>query len=119
MSMPVGTVPFVGSVHENRKSFSCSRWKEGCPFTIWKKIAGRFINRQEAQKLITTGRTDKLYGFKSRKGKKFSAYLVLQERRKVEFEFSTRKLPPVFPNTLRSFGNQDVDVKKSIIIVRN
>jgi len=90
--MPVGNCPLCGApVHENRKSFSCSRWKEGCPFTIWKKIAGRFINRQEAQKLITTGRTDKLYGFKSRKGKKFSAYLVLQEEGKVEFEFSTRE----------------------------
>ncbi|HOQ50790.1 MAG TPA: DNA topoisomerase 3 [Candidatus Atribacteria bacterium] len=92
MSMPVGNCPLCGApVYENRKSFSCSRWKEGCPFTIWKKIAGRFINRQEAQKLITTGRTDKLYGFKSRKGKKFSAYLVLQEEGKVEFEFSTRE----------------------------
>jgi len=92
MILPVGDCPLCGApVYENRKSFSCSRWKEGCPFTIWKKIAGRFINRQEAHKLITTGRTDKLYGFKSRKGRKFSAYLVLQEGGKVEFEFPTQK----------------------------
>ncbi|MDI3542561.1 MAG: topoisomerase [Candidatus Atribacteria bacterium] len=93
MSLPVGNCPLCGApVYENRRSFSCSRWKEGCPFTIWKKIAGRSINRQEAQKLLTTGKTDKLYGFKSRKGKKFSAYLVLQKEGKIEFEFPTSRV---------------------------
>ncbi|NLB91548.1 MAG: DNA topoisomerase III, partial [Clostridiales bacterium] len=26
----------IGHVTENQKAFSCSRWKEGCPFTLWK-----------------------------------------------------------------------------------
>lgn len=86
---PVGTCPLCGApVYENKKAFNCSRWREGCPFTVWKVISGKKISRQQVQKLLATGKTGKISGFRSRKGKKFSATLVLSEEGKVEFSFS-------------------------------
>ena len=30
-----------GRITENEKAFGCSRWKEGCKFTIWKDAVSR------------------------------------------------------------------------------
>jgi DNA topoisomerase-3 len=85
---PLGSCPLCGApVYEGKVAFNCSRWKEGCPFTVWKTISGKKISRQQVQKLLASGRTDRLSGFRSRKGKKFSAVLVLSEDGKVEFAF--------------------------------
>ena len=41
----VGACPLCGSeVAEGPKSFGCSGWKNGCGFTIWKRIAGKTIS---------------------------------------------------------------------------
>lgn len=86
---PVGACPLCGApVYESKKAFSCSRWKEGCPFTIWKTISGKKLSRQQVQRLLATGKTGKISGFRSRKGRKFSAVLVLSEDGKVEFAFA-------------------------------
>lgn len=91
---PVGACPLCGApVYENKKAFNCSRWKEGCPFTVWKTISGKKISRQHVQKLLATGKTGKISGFRSKKGKKFSAVLVLSEGGKVEFSFSSAPSP--------------------------
>ncbi|WP_438314401.1 DNA topoisomerase 3 [Candidatus Caldatribacterium sp. SIUC1] len=85
---PLGPCPLCGApVYESKVAFSCSRWKEGCPFTVWKTISGKKISRQQVQKLLASGRTDRLSGFRSRKGKRFSAVLVLSEDGKVAFAF--------------------------------
>jgi len=47
---------------------------------------GREIPKEQAQKLLTAGRTDLLDGFISKRGRPFSAYLKLEEG-KVGFEF--------------------------------
>ncbi|MEI6157801.1 MAG: topoisomerase C-terminal repeat-containing protein, partial [Atribacterota bacterium] len=58
MNSPIGNCPLCGSpVLENRSAFSCSRWKEGCRFTLWKKILGKAITRTQAQKLMTQKKT--------------------------------------------------------------
>jgi DNA topoisomerase-3 len=89
MNSNVGSCPICGSpVQENRSAFACVQWKEGCPFTLWKKILGKTITRSQAQKLITQGRTDIISGFKSKKGKFFKARLILQEGGKIGFEFN-------------------------------
>ncbi|MGC8777930.1 MAG: DNA topoisomerase 3, partial [Candidatus Caldatribacteriaceae bacterium] len=42
MNSPVGQCPLCGApVYESKKNFFCSRWKEGCSFSIWKSIAGK------------------------------------------------------------------------------
>ena len=73
-------------VIEREKSFSCSAWKSGCSFTIWKSIAGKNISASMAQKLAKQGKTQVLKGFKSKAGKKFDARLKL-ENDKVVFDF--------------------------------
>jgi hypothetical protein len=47
---------------------------------------GRDIPKEQAQKLLTTGKTDLLEGFLSKPGRPFSAYLKLEDG-KVGFEF--------------------------------
>ncbi len=72
------------------KSYSCSRWKEGCGFTIWKVMAKKKLPESVVRTLITKKKTDLLKGFKSKAGKPFEAYLLLNKEGKVEFEFLPR-----------------------------
>ena len=53
---------------------------------VSKTILGREIPKEQAQKLLTTGKTDLLEGFISKRGRPFSAYLKLEDG-KVGFEF--------------------------------
>lgn len=72
------------------KSYSCSRWKEGCGFTIWKIVAKKKLPESVVKTLMTSKKTDLLKGFKSKAGKPFEAYLLLNQEGKVEFEFKPR-----------------------------
>lgn len=85
----LGTCPQCGEgeIIEGKKGYGCSRWKEGCEFVIWKRIAGKRISKNQAKKLIKKGKTRKLKGFKSKKGNKFSAKLNLNDDYEVEFIF--------------------------------
>jgi DNA topoisomerase-3 len=74
-------------VVEGQKSYSCSGWKAGCKFTIWKTIAGKTITASTARVLLRDGQTSLLKGFKSKTGNPFEARLKLVDG-KVEFEFS-------------------------------
>ena len=64
-----GTCPLCqeGSVRETPKAYGCSRWREGCSFTIWKRIAGKTITSTQACQLLARKKTRKLKGFKSKK----------------------------------------------------
>jgi DNA topoisomerase-3 len=73
-------------VVEQKKSYSCSRWREGCPFVIWKTIAGKRISARLAQSLLAEGQTGPQKGFRSKAGKPFVARLKLVDGR-VKFEF--------------------------------
>jgi len=57
---------------------------------VSKTILHREITKEQVQKLITSGKTDLLHKFISRKGRPFSAYLKL-ENGKVGFEFEGKK----------------------------
>jgi DNA topoisomerase-3 len=73
------------------KSFSCSRWKEGCGFTIWKYVAKKKLTDAQVKKLMTHKKTDLIKGFKSKAGKPFNAFLLMNKEGKVEFEFEPRE----------------------------
>lgn len=73
------------------KSFSCSRWKEGCGFTIWKIVARKKLTEPMIKTLIVNKKTALIKGFKSKTGKSFEAYLLLNKEGKVEFEFAQKK----------------------------
>ncbi|MFA6235817.1 MAG: DNA topoisomerase III [Bacteriovorax sp.] len=72
------------------KSYSCSKWKEGCKFTIWKVVAKKKLSESIVKTLMTSKKTELLKGFKSKAGKPFEAYLLLNQEGKVEFEFLPR-----------------------------
>ena len=59
-------------------------------FRMGKAILQRTIPREQAIKLVQTGKTDLLPRFISKKGRAFAAYLVLEEKGKVGFEFEKR-----------------------------
>lgn len=84
----IGKCPLCGKeIFENQKAFSCSGYKEGCKFVIWKKIARKTITKTIAKKILTKGETDLIDGFKSKSGKTFKAKLVLKEDGTIGFEF--------------------------------
>lgn len=76
-----------GVVNEFPKSYSCSRWKDGCKMTIWKVIAHKKISQKMAIELIENKKTHLLKGFKSKNGKSFDAKLTLNLDGKVSFDF--------------------------------
>ncbi len=87
VSSDLGKCPLCGSpVIEQTKSYSCSRWREGCGLTIWKTISGKKITASMTKTLLKSGKTAVLKGFKSKAGKPFNAKLVLSQG-KVSFEF--------------------------------
>jgi DNA topoisomerase-3 len=75
-----------GKIVETAKAYSCSEWRNGCKVVIWKTIAHKKITSAMAIKLLKTGETAELKGFKSAKGTIFSARLKLVEG-KVTFTF--------------------------------
>lgn len=80
--------PVCGSpIHETDMAYGCSNWKNGCKFTVWKKIAGKKLTESQVKALIQKGMTGEIKGFKSKSGKEFNAYLVLDENKNVKFSF--------------------------------
>jgi len=85
----LGPCPLCGAqVVEQTKSFSCSRWRDGCSLTIWKMMSGKRISGRTAKALLRDGKTAVLKGFKSKSGQPFSARLKLHEG-KVSFDFDS------------------------------
>jgi len=86
----VGTCPRCGkNIIEWDKVYSCESGKDGCGFSLWKKMCGKSISPTQAQKLLTKQKTDLIKGFTSKAGKSFNAYLIIKEDDKsIGFEFS-------------------------------
>ena len=80
--------PLCGKkVMDYPKSYSCEGWKEGCKFTVWKYISGAKITTADLKNLAGKKKTRLIKSFKSKAGKPFSAYLVLDSQAKIEFQF--------------------------------
>jgi DNA topoisomerase III len=86
----IGTCPKCGGkIFETENSYICEHSqadRKPCKFKLSKTILGRDIPKEQAQKLLTAGKTDLLDGFISKRGRPFSAYLKLEDG-KVGFEF--------------------------------
>jgi DNA topoisomerase-3 len=90
---PLGKCPQCGSpVYEHGMNYICEKAsrRDGCTFRTGKIILQRPIERAQVEKLLTTGRTDLLEKFISKKGRPFKAFLVVGEGGKVSFEFAPR-----------------------------
>jgi DNA topoisomerase-3 len=86
----------TGQVYVMERAYVCENAiadPKTCTFRMGKTILQREIPREQAQKLIATGKTDLLPRFISKKGRPFSAYLKL-ENGKVGFEFEEKKARP-------------------------
>lgn len=79
-----------GKVLSYNKAYSCENNKN-CGFIIWKNISGKEITITQAKKLIENRKTDLLKGFKSKNGKDFSAYIVLNGENNTEFNFPSKR----------------------------
>ena len=82
-----------GQVYVLDRAYACENAvskEKTCTFRISKNILHREIPKEQVQKLISTGKTDLLPKFVSKKGRPFSAHLKL-ENGKVGFEFAPRK----------------------------
>jgi DNA topoisomerase-3 len=92
---PIGQCPKCGGkVFEGPASYICENSqsdKRACKFKINKLIARLPLDRAQAAKLLTDGRTDLLDKFISKAGNPFSAYLVMDDMGKVTFEFPPRE----------------------------
>jgi DNA topoisomerase III len=92
---PLGKCPKCGGqVFESETDYLCERSQADtrpCKFKSGKTILGQAVDREQVTKLLAAGRTDLLPHFISRRtGRTFSAWLVMQERGKVGFEFPER-----------------------------
>jgi DNA topoisomerase-3 len=72
-----------GTINENYKKFQCT----ACDFSMWKVIASRRIENDEAEALIRTRSIGPLQGFRSRLGRPFAAMVKLKDDCAVELDF--------------------------------
>jgi len=81
-----------GQVYVLERAYACENAvasPKTCSFRVSKTILQREIPKEQMQKLMTTGKTDLLQRFISKKGRPFSAHLKL-ENGKVGFEFAEK-----------------------------
>jgi len=77
----------IGSAAEMKQRFPSAQVVD-CSGKI---ILQRPIEPEQMRKLLTTGKTDLLHRFISKKGRPFSAFLARGDDGKVSFEFEPRK----------------------------
>ena len=91
---PLGKCPKCShSVFEHSMFYVCEKSvgkTRTCDFKTGKIILTRPIEQEQVVKLLQTGKTDLLTKFISKKGRPFSAYLVIGEGGKIGFEFEQR-----------------------------
>jgi DNA topoisomerase III len=91
----LGKCPKCGArVFEQPMAYVCEHAvgpQRSCDFRSGRVILQRVIERAQLQKLLVTGRTDLLPRFISKKGRPFSAFLVVGPDGKVGFEFAPRQ----------------------------
>lgn len=82
----------TGIVRKTIKGAGCSRYKDGCNFSIWREINGKKLTDEHIRLLISKGRTGVIKGFKKKDGSAFyDACLVLTGDFKVRLEFDSQR----------------------------
>ncbi|MDB6034266.1 MAG: topoisomerase [Verrucomicrobiales bacterium] len=92
---PLGKCPKCSSnVFESETDYICEKSQaetRACKFKMGKVILQQPVPREQAAKLLESGKTDLLGGFISKAGRPFPAYLVMDENGKVTFDFPPRE----------------------------
>jgi DNA topoisomerase-3 len=93
--IPLGQCPKCGGrVFDTERGFLCEKSqadKKPCKFKINREILQQPIEPAQVQKLLAAHKTDLLDKFISKAGKPFPAYLVMDDKGKVTFEFPPRE----------------------------
>jgi DNA topoisomerase-3 len=78
-----------GVVRPTPKGAGCSRWREGCTFSVWREVSGVELSDDQMKQLVVSGKTDLIKGFKKKSGTgTYDAHLFINEEFKVRFEFN-------------------------------
>lgn len=86
--VPVAKCPVCdGTVMDIGSNYRCTNYKKTCNLNIGKVILGKEITPDLLSQLLEDKKTEKINGFISRKGRPFSAFLVMDDKGKVGFEF--------------------------------
>jgi DNA topoisomerase-3 len=92
---PLGKCPKCGGkVFDTEAGYLCEKSQadsKPCRFKISREILQQPIEPAQAQKLLATRKTDLLGKFISKAGRPFPAYLVMDDKGKVTFEFPPRE----------------------------
>ncbi len=73
----------AGIVKENYKKFQC----QSCEFSLWRIVAGKQLEAHEVETLLRRKKVGPLNGFRSKKGRPFSAVLALSPEFSLTFDF--------------------------------
>jgi len=91
---PIGKCPKCGAnVFDTEQGYLCEKSQldaKACKFKIGKIILEQPIELPQAQKILAEGKSDLLDKFISKAGKPFPAFLVMDGKGKVTFEFPPR-----------------------------
>ena len=91
---PLGACPKCGArVYEHGVTYACEKAVgpgRSCDFRSGRIILQQPVEREQMKKLLSTGRTDLLTAFVSKKGRRFKAFLVKTPGGKIGFEFQAR-----------------------------
>jgi DNA topoisomerase-3 len=92
---PLGKCPKCGGrVFDTETGYLCEKSQadsKPCRFKISREILHQPIEPAQAKKLLATRKTDLIDKFISKAGRPFSAYLVMDDKGKVTFEFPPRE----------------------------
>ena len=92
-----------GFIRKTMMGAGCSRFKEGCNFSIWGQVNGKKLTDQNIRQLVTEGRTARIKGFKRKDGTgTYDAHLVVSGEFKLEFEASTNANKAIVINKKRA-----------------
>ncbi len=84
----IGECPKCGKkVLRGRFNYACENVGKNCDFKINFRILSRQIDKEQAKKLLSCGKTDKL-GFISKTGKPFESKLKIDDKKQIVFDFS-------------------------------
>lgn len=85
----IGKCPKCGkNVARGRYSYACEDFPDKCDFKINLRILGCPVPKEQAAKLLTNGKTDKMNFTSLKTGKVFSSSLKLDKNKKVVFDFT-------------------------------
>jgi DNA topoisomerase-3 len=92
---PIGKCPKCGGkIFDTEQGYICENSQldaKACKFKIGKTILEQPIELAQAQKILADGKSDLLDKFISKAGKPFPAYLVMDAKGKITFDFPPRE----------------------------